>query len=124
MICYSGNRAAANKVGEIAIAGCWAHVTRKLRDAEKEAPGTAKLIHQQALRSGSLLAPLFQRVRDNSRRLTFRTGRGRLFGQDARSQPRVNLQHLICISVKYDKKSPELATPHRSSRCRIPDFFV
>lgn len=41
---YSGNRAAADKAtGEIAIAGCWAHVNRKFRDAEKEAPGTAKL---------------------------------------------------------------------------------
>jgi len=41
---YSGNRAAANKVsGEIVIAGCWAHVVRKLRDAGSEAPGTAKL---------------------------------------------------------------------------------
>ena len=41
---YSGNRAAADKTtGEIAIAGCWAHVNRKFRDAEKEAPGTAKL---------------------------------------------------------------------------------
>ena len=41
---YSGNRAAANKTGgEITIAGCWAHVTRKFRDAESEAPGTAKL---------------------------------------------------------------------------------
>jgi transposase len=41
---YSGNTAAANKVsGNIAIAGCWAHVNRKFRDAEKEAPGTAKL---------------------------------------------------------------------------------
>jgi hypothetical protein len=41
---YSGNTAAANKVsGNIVIAGCWAHVNRKFRDAEKEAPGTAKL---------------------------------------------------------------------------------
>jgi hypothetical protein len=41
---YSGNRAAANKTtGEIAIAGCWAHANRKFRDAEKEAPGTARL---------------------------------------------------------------------------------
>ncbi len=41
---YSGNRAAANKVaGEIVHAGCWAHVIRKFRDAESEAPGTAKL---------------------------------------------------------------------------------
>lgn len=41
---YSGNAAAADKVDvDIPIAGCWAHVTRKFRDAEDEAPGTAKL---------------------------------------------------------------------------------
>jgi transposase len=41
---YSGNSAAADKAaGHIAIAGCWAHVTRKFRDAETEAPGTARL---------------------------------------------------------------------------------
>jgi transposase len=41
---YSGNSAAAGKSGgDIAIAGCWAHVTRKFRDATKEAPATAKL---------------------------------------------------------------------------------
>jgi transposase len=41
---YSGNRAAAKKtLGDIVIAGCWAHVNRKFRDAESEAPGTAKL---------------------------------------------------------------------------------
>lgn len=42
---YSGNRAAADKVpGSIVLAGCWAHVVRKLRDAKSEAPGTAKLL--------------------------------------------------------------------------------
>lgn len=42
---YSGNRAAADKVsGDIVIAGCWAHVARKFREAEQEAPGTAKLL--------------------------------------------------------------------------------
>lgn len=41
---YSGNRAAADKVaGKIVHGGCWAHVTRKFRDAGKEAPGTAGL---------------------------------------------------------------------------------
>lgn len=41
---YSGNAAAADKVDvDIPIAGCWAHVTRKFRDAEDEAAGTAKL---------------------------------------------------------------------------------
>ena len=42
---YSGNRAAADKVrGKIVHAGCWAHVTRKLRDAAAEAPATAALL--------------------------------------------------------------------------------
>ena len=41
---YGGNSAAAGKAGgDIAIAGCWAHATRKFRDATKEAPATAKL---------------------------------------------------------------------------------
>ena len=44
---YSGNTAAANKVSsDIKIGGCWAHVTRKFRDAEAEAPGTAKLLRE------------------------------------------------------------------------------
>lgn len=42
---YSGNSAAAVKVdSNIVVGGCWAHVNRKFRDAEKEAPGTAKLL--------------------------------------------------------------------------------
>jgi len=42
---YSGNRAAADKApGTIVHAGCWAHVVRKLQDAEDEAPGTARLL--------------------------------------------------------------------------------
>jgi transposase len=41
---YSGNSAAADKVsGDIVVAGCWAHVARKFREAEEEAPGTARL---------------------------------------------------------------------------------
>lgn len=47
---YSGNKAAARKVveqrggkGGIIIAGCWAHTTRKFRDALEEVPGTAQL---------------------------------------------------------------------------------
>jgi len=47
---YSGNKAAARKVveerggkGEIIITGCWAHTTRKFRDALEEAPGMAQL---------------------------------------------------------------------------------
>ena len=42
---YSGNRAAADKVSDdIVLSGCWAHVARKFREAEQEAPGTGKLI--------------------------------------------------------------------------------
>lgn len=48
---YSGNRAAADKVGgAIVHAGCWAHVNRKFRDAECEAPGTAKLFRDDIRR--------------------------------------------------------------------------
>jgi transposase len=44
---YSGNKAAARKVkGDIVIAGCWAHTTRKFRDAMEEAPGTALLFRK------------------------------------------------------------------------------
>ncbi len=48
---YSGHRAAANQVvGEIVTAGCWAHTTRKFRDAECEAPGTARLFRDDIRR--------------------------------------------------------------------------
>ena len=48
---YSGNRAAANKVpGTIVLAGCWAHTTRKFRDAMCEAPGTAQLFRDDIKR--------------------------------------------------------------------------
>jgi hypothetical protein len=48
---YSGNRAAVDKVdGDIVIAGCWAHVVRKCRDAECEAPGTARLFRDDIKR--------------------------------------------------------------------------
>jgi len=48
---YSGNRAAANKVaGSIRLAGCWAHTTRKFRDALCEAPGTAQLFRDDIKR--------------------------------------------------------------------------
>jgi transposase len=46
---YGGNRAAAKKVikaelsPSIRMAGCWAHVNRKFREAAKEAAGTARL---------------------------------------------------------------------------------
>lgn len=41
---YKGHQAAAEKVpGTITLGGCWAHTTRKFRDAQCEASGTAKL---------------------------------------------------------------------------------
>jgi len=41
---YSGNQAAARKVsGEITLAGCWAHTTRKFREARAEASAVARL---------------------------------------------------------------------------------
>jgi transposase len=48
---YSGNRAAADKVaGNIVLGGCWAHTTRKFRDAMCEAPGTARLFRDDIKR--------------------------------------------------------------------------
>lgn len=48
---YGGNRAAAEKVaGTITLAGCWAHTTRKFRDALSEAPGTAQLFRDDIKR--------------------------------------------------------------------------
>ena len=54
---YSGNKAAARKVvearkgeGKIVIAGCWAHTTRKFRDALEEVPGTAQLFRDDIKR--------------------------------------------------------------------------
>jgi len=48
---YSGNKAAARKVpGEIILSGCWAHATRKFRDALVEAPGTAQLFRDEIKR--------------------------------------------------------------------------
>ncbi len=48
---YSGNRAAADKVpGNIKLAGCHAHATRKFRDAMCEAPGTARLFRDDIKR--------------------------------------------------------------------------
>jgi hypothetical protein len=42
---FRGNSAATNKVGpSLVVAGCWAHVTRKFRDAEKVASGSAELL--------------------------------------------------------------------------------
>jgi len=41
---YRGNAAAARKTTrEITLTGCWAHSTRKFREARSEAPGTARL---------------------------------------------------------------------------------
>jgi len=48
---YGGNRAAARKVaGTIVLAGCWAHTTRKFRDAMSEAPGMAQLFRDDIKR--------------------------------------------------------------------------
>ena len=48
---YSGHPAAVKKVpGPIVITGCYAHVTRKFRDAEGEAPGTATLFREDIKR--------------------------------------------------------------------------
>jgi len=75
---YSGNSAAANKVaGDIVIAGCWAHVNRKLRDAEKEAPATAKLLRDD-------IHKLYEIEREADEQKLDREGRMALRRQKAR----------------------------------------
>jgi transposase len=75
---YSGNSAAAEKVsGDIVVAGCWAHVARKFREAETESPGTAKLL-------GDDIRKLYAVERDADDAGLDREGRARLRRQKAR----------------------------------------
>lgn len=70
---YRGNSAAANKVaGLIVLAGCWAHVIRKLRDAESEAPGTAKLLRDDARRIYAIEQEADERGLDRQARAALR----------------------------------------------------
>ncbi len=80
---YSGNRAAADKVeGAIELSGCWAHVTRKFREAGCEAPGTARLFRDDikrlyAVEQDADKADETDKKRDPDRRLRMRGERSR-----------------------------------------------
>jgi transposase len=75
---YSGNSAAANKTGgQIVIAGCWAHVTRKFRDAEKEAPATAKLIRDDIRKLYEIEREADEAVLDREARMALRRQKAR-----------------------------------------------
>jgi len=75
---YSGNTAAANKVSsDIKIGGCWAHVTRKFRDAENEAPGTAKLLREDIQKLYEVEREADERQLDPERRVELRRQKSR-----------------------------------------------
>lgn len=79
---YSGNRAAADQVkGPIKLGGCWAHTTRKFRDAS-EAPGTARLFRDDikrlyAVEHDADKADKDDKKVDDDRRLKMRQARSR-----------------------------------------------
>ena len=75
---YSGNTAAANKVDDqIVIGGCWAHVARKLRDAEAEAPGTAKLLREDIDKLYEVEREADEQKLDRERRMALRRRKSR-----------------------------------------------
>ena len=87
---YSGNKAAARKApGEITLAGCWAHATRKFRDALTEAPGTAQLFRDDikqlyAVEAEADAAPLNALQRQALRQQKSRTILARLLARGRR----------------------------------------
>lgn len=75
---YSGNRAAAAKVeGEIVLSGCWAHTTRKFRDAMCEVPGTARLFRDDIKRLYAIEREADEAELDPDARLALRQQKAR-----------------------------------------------
>ena len=87
---YSGNKAAAEKApGQIVMTGCWAHTTRKFREAEREAPGSAKLFRDDikklyAIEKEADIAGLDPTVRKELRRQKSRPILASLFARGRR----------------------------------------
>jgi len=75
---YGGNRAAAGKVGgAIVLAGCWAHTIRKFREAQSEAPGTARLFRDDIKRLYEVEREADQAELDHEARLALRQRKSR-----------------------------------------------
>lgn len=107
---YSGNRAAADKVaGDIAIAGCWAHVNRKFRDAESEAPGTAKLFRTDVQRLYAIEREADEAGLRPEARAALRQQKGRpilaaLFALARRQEGKFNDSGLMAKAIGYLRK--------------------
>jgi transposase len=75
---YRGNSAAADKVsGDIVVAGCWAHVARKVRDAMKEAAATATLFADDIRRLYGVEREADERQLDRAGRIELRRQKSR-----------------------------------------------
>lgn len=107
---YSGNRAAADKIaGDIAIAGCWAHVNRKLRDAESETPGTAKLLRVDVQRLYAIEREADEAGLRPEARAALRQQKGRpilaaLFALARRQEGKFNDSGLMAKAIGYLRK--------------------
>ena len=104
---YSGNSAAANKVaGDIVIAGCWAHVNRKLRDAEKEAPATAKLLRDDIHKLYEVEREADEQKLDREARMALRRQKARpilaaIFSRTRRLQSQFSDAGLMAKALGY-----------------------
>lgn len=104
---YSGNKAAAEKVpGQVVMAGCWAHTTRKFRDAESEAPGTAKLFRDDikklyAIEKEADTAGLDPAARKELRRRKSRTILASLFARGRRLRREFSEAGDMAQAIRY-----------------------
>ena len=104
---FRGNSAAANKVAaSIVVAGCWAHVTRKFRDAETEAPGSAELLRNDIQRLYEVEREADERHLDREARIAWRRQRSRpilaeIFSRVRRLQPQFSEAGLMGKALAY-----------------------
>jgi transposase len=104
---FSGNSAAANKVDKsIVVAGCWAHVIRKFRDAEKEAPGTSELLCGNIQRLYEVERESDERQLDREARVALRKQKSRpilaeIFSRVRRLQPQFSEAGLMGKALAY-----------------------
>jgi len=104
---FSGNSAAANKVApSIVVAGCWAHVIRKFRDAEKEAPGTSELLCNNVQRLYEVEHEADELQLDREARVALRRQKSRpilaeIFSRVRRLQPQFSEAGLMGKALAY-----------------------
>ena len=104
---YSGNQAAARKVsGEITMTGCWAHTTRKFREAQSEAPATAQLFRDDIKRLYEIeaeaeAAGLDRQARCELRRQKSRAILAELFARGRRLRDEYSDAGLMAKAIGY-----------------------